>query len=605
MTLPRLFQQAVDRHGDRPALSSKRDGAFRAMTYTEFGQRARALSAYLIEIGLGVGERVAILSENRPEWVIADQAIAGAGGVSVPIYPTLIPSQVAYILNDSTAAVAVVSTLAQRDKLLSLGSQLGHLKTILVMEELPEPDPSGRIRSFALALTAGEELLDRHSGELSRRREALRPDDLASIVYTSGTTGEPKGAMLTHGNFTSNCLAAASCFDLGPGDIELSFLPLSHVFERIVNYVALHSGATIAFAESIETLAQNLLEVRPTFLCAVPRVLEKLYQRIQARIETEPPLRREVFYAALEIGEFFHKVMQEEGRVVFPTNTLYHAADRLVFKQIRASLGGRLRFIVSGAAPLSPEIARFFQVAGLPVIEGYGMTESSPIITLNPPERPKIGTVGQALPGVSVRIAPDGEVVAKGPNIMKGYWNNDDATREAIDAEGWLYTGDLGSLDEDGYLTILDRKKELIVLSNGKKVAPQPIENRLTTQALLEQAMLVGEGRNYVTALLVLNQGEASRMAEGLNLSWHSPAELVALGPVQEAIARVIDQENARVAPFEQIKRWKVLARPFSQEEDELTPTLKLKRRVIVEHFRSEIEQLYQGASPERELVKA
>ncbi|MNX97448.1 Long-chain-fatty-acid--CoA ligase FadD15 [compost metagenome] len=370
-------------------------------------------------------------------------------------------------------------------------------------------------------------------------------------------------------------------------------MPLSHVLERSACYASLAVGASVAYAERLETLAQNLAEVRPTFFCAVPRILETFYRRTIAQLEAEAPLKREVFWAALEIGEFFHKVMQEDGRVTFPTNALYHAADRLVFRQVREALGGRLRFIVSGGAPLSYELGCFFQAVGVPVAEGYGLTECAPVLTLNPPEAIKLGTVGRALPGVTVRLSADGEIVVRGPNVMKGYWNDEAATREVLDAEGWLRTGDLGTMDDEGYLTLVDRKQELLVLDGGRKVAPQPIERRLLAHPLVAQAMLLGEGRRHMTALLVPELGEAARIAAEAGHDWKNDVELVSLAPVREALHEVVESVNAGLPAHERIHRFQALAHPFTFEGGELTPTFKLKRRVVSDKYREEIETLY------------
>lgn len=581
----------------------KEGGRYLSLTYREFSRQVEHLAGFLMDAGVGHGDRVALLSENRPEWVVTDQAVLAIGAIDVPVYPTLTGPQVAQLLNDCEAMAAVVSTRAQLDKLFSVASDIPSLQLILVMDDLADQLPE-RVVRFSEALSRGEAGRDRLKDGLKARREAIRPDDLASIVYTSGTTGEPKGAMLTHHNFGSNSLTAGGILGVESTDIELSFLPLSHVFERVVYYALLASGATIAYAESIETLPQNLIEVRPTLLVSVPRVLEKVYNRTLEKIENDSPLKREVFYAALEIGEFFHKVMNEEGRVVFPTNVLYQAADRLVFKQIREALGGRLRFIISGAAPLAAEIGRFFQIAGIPVIEGYGLTETSPVLAFNPPDRPKFGTVGRPLDGVEVRLADDGEIIARGPNIMKGYWNNEPATREVLDQDGWFHTGDIGRFDDEGYLAIIDRKKEILVMSNGKKVAPQPIENRLQMHPIIEQAMLLGEKRNYISALVVPDPVVAERIAQEAGIEWETTAELLASPTVHAAVAEAIAQENRHLAAFEQIKRFELLPHAFSQEGGELTPTLKLKRRIITEKFRRQIEDLYQGTD-EKVLVKA
>lgn len=598
-TVPAMFQATITRFAERPALLAKEGGRYRSVSYGEAERQVDALGAFLVESGIGIGERVALLSENRPEWAIADQAVLGVGAVDVPLYPTLGVDAIATALNDCAACAVIASTPAQLDKLRAVAPRVPSLRLILVFDE-PLERADG-LMTYHEALVRGEALLSRHRDELRGRREMLRPDDLASIVYTSGTTGAPRGAMLTHGNLTSNAHAAASALGLTPEDVALSFLPLSHVLERSACYASLAVGASVAYAERLETLSQNLAEVRPTFFCAVPRVLETFYRRTLAQLEGESPLKREVFWAALEIGEFFHKVMQEEGRVTFPTNALYHAADRLVFKQVREALGGRLRFVVSGGAPLPVELGRFFQVMGVPVAEGYGLTECAPVLTLNPPEAIKLGTVGRALPGVTLRLSADGEIVVRGPNVMKGYWNDEAATREVLDAEGWLRTGDLGQMDDDGYLTLVDRKQALLVLSDGTKVAPQPIEQRLLAHPLVAQTMLFGEGRRHMTALLVPDFGVAARLASEAGYDWKSDAELAMLAPVREALQEAVETVNAGLAPHERIHRFQAISHPFTPEGGELTPTFKLKRRVVVDKYREEIETLYR----EKVLVEA
>lgn len=598
-TVPAMFQATITRFADRPALLAKEGGRYRPTSYGDATRRVDALGAYLVEAGVGIGERVALLSENRSEWAIADQAVLGVGAVDVPLYPTLDADAIAEALNDCAACAVIASTPAQLAKLRSIASRVPSLRLVLVFDE-PTERADGLV-TYHEALVRGEALLSRHADELRGRREMLRPDDLASIVYTSGTTGTPRGAMLTHGNLTSNAHAAAAALGLTPDDVALSFLPLSHVLERSACYASLAAGASVAYAERLETLPQNLAEVRPTFFCAVPRVLDQFYRRALTQIEDESPLKRELFWAALEIGEFFYKVMQEEGRVAFPTNALYHAADRLVFKQVREALGGRLRFIVSGGAPLSPEVGRFFQVMGVPVAEGYGLTECAPVLTLNPPEAIKLGTVGRALPGVTLRLAADGEIIVRGPNVMKGYWNDEAATREVLDAEGWLRTGDVGHMDDGGYLTLVDRKQELLVLADGRKVAPQPIEQRLLSHPLVAHAMLLGEGRRHMTALVVPDLAVAARLATEAGHDWKSDADLVALEPVRAALLEAVGALNAGLAPHEQIRGFQAIAHPFTPEGGELTPTFKLKRRVVAEKYREEIETLYR----EKVLVEA
>lgn len=603
-TLPALFLQTVERHGAKDALLSKIEGRYRSISYREYKSRVESASAGLLSLNVGVGDRVAILSENRPEWVIADQAVLALGAVTVPIYPTLTPDQIAYLLNDAGVRVMVVSGAEQLQRVMSIRAEVPSLEHVIVLDSEFRTPRGQKALAWSDFLEAGATRIDATREERLRRLEALRPDDLASIVYTSGTTGEPKGAMLTHWNFASNALTAAELMGIRASDVQLSFLPLSHVLERVVNYALMARGVAIAYAEGFDSIPQNLLEVRPTLLAAVPRVLEKVHARTMDNLSREPFARREAFYMALELGEYFHQVMDADGRVAFPLNAMYQAADRLVFRKFRERLGGRLRLILSGAAPLHAEVGGFFRAAGIPVIEGYGLTETAPVLTLNPVHRPKYGTVGQTIPGVTLMIAPDGEILAKGPNVMKGYWNKEQATREVIDSEGWFHTGDIGAFDSEGYLTIVDRKKELMVLSNGKNVAPQPIENALKGYPLIEQAVLVGEGRNYISALLVPAWEAVERFARERGITYDERAELLDVLAIRERFDAAVAEVNAGLAPFEQIKRYTLVPQEFTQESGELTPSLKVKRRVIAEKYRSQIEGLY-VQSDTRSAVRA
>jgi len=602
-TLPALFFQTVERHGAKDALLAKVDGRYQAISYREFKRLVESASAHLLSLKVGVGDRVAILSENRPEWLVTDHATLALGGVTVPIYPTSTPEQITYILNDAGVRVIAVSNAELFERISRIRSDVPSLEHVIVFDRDFKPQGQ-KVQSWTSFIATGASLLESTQSERMRRLEALRPDDLASIVYTSGTTGEPKGAMLTHWNFTSNAITAAELMGIRSSDVQLSFLPLSHVLERAVSYAMVSKGVAIAYAESYDTIAQNLVEVRPTLLVAVPRVLSKVHARTMESLAKDSFFKREAFYMALELGEYFHEVLDAEGRVAFPVSSLYQAADKLVFAKFREKLGGRLRLIVSGAAPLRDEVGQFFRSAGIPVIEGYGLTETAPVLTLNPVHRPKYGTVGQTIPGVTVMIAPDGEILAKGPNIMRGYWNKEEATRETIDAEGWFHTGDIGTLDSEGYLRIIDRKKELLILSNGKNVAPQPIENALMAHPIIEQAAIIGDGRHYVTALLVPAWDVVERMAREAGLTWESRHELLDELSIRERFDAAVASVNAELAPFEQLKRYTLLPTEFSQETGELTPSLKLKRRVIASKFQAQIDGMY-AASETRSPVRA
>ncbi|MBM3275790.1 MAG: long-chain fatty acid--CoA ligase, partial [Candidatus Sericytochromatia bacterium] len=559
-TIPAIFRETVAAFSTKDALLVKQDGQYRGISYREFHEMVTHLASALVELGVGPGERVAVLSENRPEWLVVDQAVLSLGAVLVPIYTTLTADQTRYILGDSSAMVLFCSGEGQVAKIQQVRGDLPALGQVFSFDEVTTKRGQTKIRHFGEVLSAGADAMERTERQRAELSAQIKPEWLASLVYTSGTTGDPKGAMLSHGNLASNVEAVTDVMDISYDDTTLSFLPLSHVLERMACYVAISRGVTIAFAESIDKLTVNIGEVRPSYLACVPRVLEKIHQRVLASLEDQPALRKELFLLAQDVGEHYHKTMDEYGRVPFPANVLYDLADKFVFNKLRERLGGRIRFIISGSAPLPKMVGEFFRNAGIPVVEGYGLTETAPVITINPPGRPRFGTVGKPIKDVEVRIAEDGEILCKGPNVMEGYWHKPEATREAIDAEGWFHTGDIGAFDSEGYLKIVDRKKELIVMSNGKKVAPQPLENRLKEDPLVEQAVLVGEGRNFITALLVpsgegLIAWAAKRGIEGKTLD-----ELVALSEIREYYNRVVAALNATLAPYEQIKTYALMS---------------------------------------------
>ncbi|MBI6547029.1 MAG: long-chain fatty acid--CoA ligase [Cyanobacteria bacterium NC_groundwater_1444_Ag_S-0.65um_54_12] len=592
-TIPAIFRDTVSAFPEKTAMLVKKMGHYHSITYREFDERVEQLAAALLELGIGAGERIAILAENCPQWLIVDQAALSLGAIVVPIYSTLTAEQIRYLLNDAGAKVIFCSDAMQSQKVIVIRHELPALQHIFVFAA----DCQGHdIPHFDALLLAGFTAQERTRRARAERYEQITPKCLASLVYTSGTTGEPKAAMLSHGNFSSNVLATGQVIEIADTDTFLSFLPLSHVLERIAYYLAVWRGATIAFAESMETVAANLQEVQPTFLVTVPRMLEKIHQRTLANLANEPPLRRELFWLALEVGEYYHQTRQEFGRVPFPTNLLYELATKLVFRPFRARLGGRLRCIFSGGASLAPSVGQFFMSCGIPVIEGYGLTETAPILTLNPPEAPHFGTVGKAIPGVTIRLKADGEIVCQGPNVMPGYWNQPEATREAIDSDGWFHTGDIGAWDEAGYLRIIDRKKELIVLSNGKKVAPLPLERQLLRQDLIDQAMIVGEGKHYLTALIVPDFPALEAWAGQQELTVGDRPALLTHPSVVAHYDRIICELNRTLAPFEQIKMFALLPDSWTPETGEMTPTLKLKRRVIAEKYRETISALYANA---------
>jgi long-chain acyl-CoA synthetase len=542
--------------------------------------------------GLGVrgGDRVALLSENRYEWPIVDLACLGLGAVTVPIYPTLTAPQCRLILANSEAKVVVVSSAAQLAKIREIATSLPALEAVVQID--PGPLAGEREHGYDVLLARGLETRRSDPGRFERRARSVQAEDLATIIYTSGTTGDPKGAMLLHRNIASNVHACLEVVSIGPEDRCLSFLPLCHIFERMAGlYAMLAAGATIAYAQSLDTVAADAVEVRPTILCGVPRFYEKVYARVMEKVAHDPPLRRRIFHWGLAQG-LERARAHFEGRVHDTLGT--RLADRLVGHKVRERVGGRLRFCISGGAALAPKVMEFFFAVGIPIVEGYGLTETSPVICLNPPGRERPGSVGRPIPGVEVKIGPEGEILTRGPHIMLGYFRNPAATEAAI-RDGWFHTGDVGRLDEDGYVHITDRLKDLIVTAGGKKVAPQPIEARLKTSKWVSEAVLLGDGRPYVVCLIVPNRANLESEAASRGWSHRDLADLLARPEVRALYQAEIDRVNRDLAPFETIKRFDLIDRELSQEAGELTPTLKVKRRVVLGRFEAMVEKLYVG----------
>jgi len=590
-TIPRQFLASVEDYDKPAAFRFKRDGVWVDVSHREVLDRVHALACALRALPVAKADRVAIVSENRLEWAVTDLAALSAGAVVVPIYPTLMPAQTEYMLRDSEARVAFVSTSAQAAKVAEVRGRLPHLQHVFAFDAEAAGNGVSRFDELVAQGRAAAA-----SGDYRAMIAGVGPDDWASIIYTSGTTGEPKGAILSHRNFTANVRQCLSVFDLGPTDTCLSFLPLSHVFERTGGYyVMLTAGATIAYAESIEAVADNLREVRPTVVCSVPRVYEKMYARILDTVHRGPLPKKVLFHWAARTGR---RYISEKltGRVDPVTRLALFFADRLVLRKLRDRVGGRLRFFISGAAPLAREIAEFFHGAGIPILEGYGLTETSPVITVNTFAHLRFGTVGHALPGVEVRIAPDGEILARGENVMVGYFKKPEQTAEAI-IDGWFHTGDIGHLDADGYLLITDRKKDLIATAGGKKVAPQPIEGQLKQSPFVSEAVLVGNRRPFISLLIVPNFARLEEWAANAGLAAADRAALVASPEAHALYQGVVDGINTHLSQFERIKSFVVLERELSLAEGDLTPTLKVRRRIVEEKYRSRIDAMYNAAT--------
>jgi long-chain acyl-CoA synthetase len=564
----------------------------------EFYEAIRNLGFAFSSLGIIAGDRVALISESRPEWGIADLATLSAGAVTVPVYPTQSAEQVRFILDEAGVKLAVVSNQAQVDKIRQVADQLRALEAIILMDG---PATSGRpaVYTLADAWEKGRVIHERDPQAEVRYREAasvIDRDALATIVYTSGTTGEPKGVMLTHQNIMSNALDSHVVFPTFESDVALSFLPLSHVFERIAFYRYLIDGVKLCFAESLTTVVRDLKNVRPTVMTGVPRVYEKFYAAIQEKVGQAAGIQKALLNWALSVGEARSAALLNGQPVPVGVRLQHVVADRLVFRKVRAGVGGRIRFLVSGSAPLSRKIAEFFHAIGLVIIEGYGLTETSPVLTANPSAAPKFGTVGKPIPNVEVKIAPDGEILVRGPNVMVGYYRRPEATAEVL-VDGWFHTGDIGEIDADGYLTITDRKKDLIVTSGGKKIAPQPLENLLKADPLVAEAVLVGEGRKFPAALVVPDFVALAGRAREAGWTEEPREDFLKRPEVQALYQGLLDGVNRTLAQFERIKRFHLLPTEFTMERGELTPTMKVRRSVVEARWKDAIEQMYVGPS--------
>jgi len=563
-----LFLQQVRARGSATALRSKREGRWVPTSWTDWEARARGVARALVAAGVQKGDRVAIFGNTREEWVVADMGILMAGATTVPIYPSLVGDQAAYIVRDSGAKVLFAEDASFVARIRDADAKLvdGLARTVLF-----DGFPAADVAKEAAA-------------RVDERIAAVRPGDLATLVYTSGTTGPPKGVMLTHANLVADAEGLGSVIPLTPADEQLLFLPLAHIFGKMLVVAAIRLGYTTAFAETMLKALDNAAEVRPTFMGAVPRVFEKVYAVANEKAASAGGMKQRLFTWATEVGR-----RRQGGWAGF-------WADRLVLSKIRARFGGRIKFLISAGAPLAKELADWFDGAGIPVLEAYGLTETTGGTTINPPGRQRYGTVGPALPGVQVKIAADGEVLVRGPTVMKGYWGHDEATREVLDADGWFHTGDIGEVDGEGYVRITDRKKDIIVTAGGKNVAPQNIENLMKQSAWVSQAMVYGDKRPYLVALVTLNVETVSRFAREKGIAGE-PGALVEHIEVRAEVQRAVDDVNSRLSSFETVKKFAILERDFTIEGGELTPTLKVKRKVVSDRYKKLLEDLYAAAA--------
>ncbi|MDP1857737.1 MAG: long-chain fatty acid--CoA ligase [Gemmatimonadaceae bacterium] len=595
-TLTQLFFDSISRYDKPDAMLYRAEvNVWRPVSHRAIKERVRHLSVGLRELGLERGDRVAILSENRPEWALADWACLTGGITDVPIYPTLPAEQIPHILNDSGATAIFVSSRLQAEKLASVRAQVPTLKHVIVFDEAAV---SLGDQTLAQLEAAGQSAdTTERAAAYEREARAVLPSDVATIIYTSGTTGAPKGVMLTHDNFWSNVSATRDVIPMDGNEVALSFLPLSHIFERMGDYLFFATGASIAYVESFDLVPICMQEVRPTIAMSVPRLYEKMYARVLENALSGGALAKRVFFWARAVADRWadQKLAGREPAGLLALQ--YALAQKLVFSKLKARTGGRLRYFVSGGAPLASEINKFFYAAGLVILEGYGLTETSPVIGVNTPANFRIGSIGKPLNGVEVQVAPDGEILTRGPHVMKGYYNKPDATREAIDADGWFHTGDIGVIEDD-FIRITDRKKDIIVTANGKNIAPQPIENLIKTNKYISQAVMIGDRRKYPILLVVPNFDQLERWARIKNIIWTDRAQLLQMPTIQSKIDQEVRGQLTGLAHFETPQKIALLEHDFSVETGEMTPTLKVKRRVVDQRYKARIDALYDEDVP-------
>ncbi len=579
-------------NAERFVMMRKVDKKFTGIKFLEFRDSIRNFANGLATLGIKRGDMVGIVAENRPEWAYSDLAILSLGAVDVPMYPSSTAATIEYILKDSGSKAVIVSNKLQLTKVLKIKDNVKALKHIIIMNE---KDAGDGILSMAEVMEKGKEYARKNPNYLDDEIAKAKPEDLCTLIYTSGTTGEPKGVMLTNNNFVTNIQAAKECISIGETDIFLSFLPLSHSFERMAGYyTALSSGGTICYAESIDTVAENMLEIKPTIMTSVPRLFERIHARVMKNVEASPPKKQKIFFWALETGKKYQESRKKKKLSLILT-AKYKLADKLVFKKIKARTGGNLRFFVSGGAALPQNIGEFFEALGIIIVEGYGLTESSPVITCNRLDDYKFGTVGKPIPGVEVKIAEDGEILARGPNIMLGYYNNKKATAETVDKDGWLHTGDIGEFDKHGFVKITDRKKYLFKTSGGKYIAPQPLENIFTRSKFIDQFVLIGDNKTFLSALITPDFEALKEYADANNIPYSNVEELTKSQEVYKIIEQDIGALQRNLANYEHIRKFVILDKPFSIEGGELTPTMKVKRKLVEERYANLIDGMYES----------
>ncbi len=596
-TISELFIILTEEYGkvaDHPLLKYKTGGQWTDISYKQFGEETESFAVGLTTLELKQGDKIAIISENRPEWVYSDMAILGLGAIDVPLYPSLTSDTVEFILNNSEAVGIITSNKFQLNKILKVKSKLKYLKFIIIMNEKDMLTGQPNLYTFKEVQERGRTKKNSNQYLFREGLKLTRENDLCTIIYTSGTTGEPKGVLLTHKNIVSNVLAASEALPFSKTDVFLSFLPLCHIFERMAGYyAAFSSGATIAYAESIEAVAQNMTEVKPTIITTVPRLFERIYSKIRKNIESQSEKKQKIANWAVGVGREY-ALAKKADKISMSLALKHKAADALVFKTIREKTGGKLRFFVSGGAALPRELGEFFEAIGVIILEGYGLTESSPVIAVNRLDDYKFGTVGKVFPGVEVKIASDGEILARGPNIMQGYYKNKKETEQVL-KDGWLYTGDIGVFDAEGFLMITDRKKHLFKTSTGKYIAPTPIENLFLASKYIDQFVLIGDRRMFLSALIVPDFDAVKEYADSNKIPYNNVEELTENPEIYQIIEKDLEQFQKQLANYERVRKFVLLDKPFTIETGEITPSLKVKRKVIEERYGGLIDRMYKG----------
>lgn len=596
-TINQVFKNRAEKYNDRIAIEKKSRGVWKSASWKEYYEKARAVGLGLYELGVRKGDRVSLLSDNRLEWLYSDMGTLGIGGVVIPIYTTLTDEEAEYIVGNSESKVMIVENKMQAEKAVHVLSKCPCLEKVIIIDDYDKFKGNPKIMSFDELVELGNKKLAQDSSEFANLADSIVPDDLATIVYTSGTTGVPKGAMISHKNIMAvvNALHKVEPHYAYDNDQTVPFLPLSHVFERIAgHFYGMYVGITCSYAESIDTLLSDFLEKRPTVILAVPRVCEKVYQKIIGQVEESSLLKRKIFYWGQKIGAKISECREEKKPIPFLTRIKYGIAYKIIFAKLMEKLGGRVRWMTASGAPTAKEIIQFFNGAGIMVIQGYGMTECTAPATMQNIADYRIGTTGRPIPCCEIKIAEDGEILIKGDNVISGYWKMPEETKESFTPDGYFMSGDIGVFDDKGFLLITDRKKDLIITSGGKNVAPQKIENLFKADTLFTQFVVVGERKKYLAALCNINMDQATKIAGERGITYANPDALLEDPRFLDVIQEHMDELNKHLARYETIKKFKVVKQEFSQATGELTPSLKVKRKVVFEKYRDLIESMYE-----------